>query len=105
MNTRLRIYLGADQRYEHLQVYEWLLHRAQQAGLPGATASQAVAGFGPNSRRSGLGLDSLSADATMIVEIIGGREEIEGFLGAVQETPALDRALVVVEPVEVISTG
>ncbi len=102
MNARLRIYLGTDQRFEHLRTFEWLLHRAQQHGLPGATAVSAEAGFGPHGRRRSLGLDSLSTDTSIIVELVGPRDVLVNFHEQVGATGALDRALSTIEPVELL---
>ena len=106
MNARLRIYVGADQRYEHLQLHEWLLHKAQLAGLPGATAVESIAGFGPNNRSRALDikklLDSLSADKTVVVDFVGPREQLELFLEQTRGAGALDRSLVLIEGIEVV---
>ena len=102
MDSRLRVYVGADQRFEHISTSEWLLHRAQQFGLPGGTALTASAGYGPHGRRKNLGLDSLSADDTQVVELVAERQMLQTFLAQILQTSALDRALITLEGVEVV---
>ncbi|MEM1246826.1 MAG: DUF190 domain-containing protein [Acidobacteriota bacterium] len=96
MNALLRIYIGADHRHEHIPTWEWILYRAQSFGLPGGTALEGVSGFGPQSRRKGLGLDSLSSDKSMLVELVGERVALESFVGQLQQTTALAPAVVTI---------
>lgn len=105
MNALLRIYIGVDHRHEHIPTWEWILHRAQSFGLPGGTAVEGVSGFGPQSRRKGLGLDSLSSDRSMVVELVAEREALESFIAQLQQTSALAPALVTLLAADVAASS
>lgn len=82
----LRIYLGESDRHEGMPLYEWLVRKAKEKGLSGATILRGVEGFGARSRiRSARPLD-LSTDLPIIVEIVDTLEKIDNFMPTVDET-------------------
>jgi hypothetical protein len=95
----LRIFIGERDRREHMPLYEWIVRRARERGLAGATVLRGVEGFGAKSVLHKASLLDLSADLPMVVEIVDTEEAIEAFLAEVSE--ALSAGLVTVERVEV----
>lgn len=85
----LRIYLGESDRHEGMALYEWLVRKAREHGLAGATVLRGLEGFGAHSRLHTARILRLSADLPIVVEIVDTIERIENFLpvvdGAVKE--------------------
>ena len=46
----LRIFIGESCKYEHKPLYEWIVLKAREYGLAGATVLRGMMGFGANSR-------------------------------------------------------
>ena len=76
----LRIFVGESDRYDHHPLYEWIVLKARENGLAGATVTRGVMGFGKNSILHTAKILRLSEDMPMIVEIVDGLEKIEKFL-------------------------
>jgi PII-like signaling protein len=85
----LRIFLGEDDRHEGSPLYEWIVHRAKEQGLAGATVLRGIEGFGAHSRVHTAKVLRLSTELPVVVEIVDTRDKIEQFLptidGAIQE--------------------
>ena len=95
----LRIFIGERDRRAHMPLYEWIVRKARERGLSGATVLRGVEGFGAKSVLHKANLLDLSADLPIIVEIVDTEEAIESFLGEIGE--AIQEGLVTVEKVEV----
>lgn len=78
--TLLRIFLGESDRHEGRPLYEWIVRRARERGLAGATVVRGTEGFGRHSRIHTGKILRLSTDLPVIVEIVDGEEKIEAFL-------------------------
>lgn len=85
----LRLFIGENDRYEHQPLYEWLVRKAREHGLAGATVLRGLHGFGAHSRLHTAKILRMSADLPLVVEIVDTQEKIEAFMpvvdGAVQE--------------------
>ena len=46
----LRIFIGENDKYEGQPLYEWIVHKARERGLAGATVLRGLEGFGAHSR-------------------------------------------------------
>jgi PII-like signaling protein len=95
----LRIFIGESDRYEGVPLYEWLVGRARQRGLAGATVLRGLAGFGAHSRLHTAKILRLSTDLPIVVEIVDAIDKIEAFLPEVDA--AVGEGLGTVERVEV----
>jgi uncharacterized protein len=95
----LRIFLGESDRHESMPLYEWLVRKAKEQGLAGATVLRGVQGFGAHSRLHTAKILRLSADLPMVVEIVDTIEKIEAFLPLVDA--AVQEGLATVEKVDV----
>jgi PII-like signaling protein len=83
----LRIFIGETDRHEGRPLYEWIVHRAREHGLAGATVLRGLEGFGAHSRIHTAKVLRLSADLPIVIEIVDTREKIEDFL------PVIDGAI------------
>lgn len=95
----LRIFLGESDRHEGVPLHEWLVRRAREHGLAGATVLRGLAGFGAHSRLHTAKILRLSTDLPIVVEIVDTKEKIEAFLPVVDG--AVVEGLATVEKVDV----
>ena len=95
----LRIFIGENDKYEGSPLYEWIVLKARERGLAGATVLRGFMGFGAHSRLCTAKILRLSSDLPIVVEIVDTEEKIEAFLPLVDD--AIVEGLVTVERVEV----
>jgi len=95
----LRIFIGERDRYMARPLYEWILHKAHQEGLAGATVIRGMMGYGPGSRIASSKLLRLSQDLPVIIEIVDARAKLERFLEVIQD--AIPQGLVTLEKAQV----
>ena len=101
--VRLRIYLGENDRHEHLPLYEAIVLKAREAGLAGATVLRGPMGFGASSRLHTAKILRLSSDLPVVIEIVDEAVRIDPFLPLLE--PMLQGGLVTRETVEVVHYG
>jgi PII-like signaling protein len=76
----LRIFIGESDRHDGKLLYEWLVLKAREEGLAGATVIRGMMGYGARSRLHTFKIERLSQDLPIIVEIVDTREKLESFL-------------------------
>ena len=81
----LRIFIGESDKHEGKPLYEWLVLRAREAGLAGATVLRGIEGFGAHSRLHTAKILRLSEDLPIVVEIVDSLEKIESFMPIVDD--------------------
>ncbi len=82
----LRIFIGESDKHEGKPLYEWLVLKAREQGLAGATVLRGVMGFGANTRViHTFKIEQLSEDMPMVVEVVDTKEKLETFLEAIDE--------------------
>lgn len=82
----LRIFIGESDRHEGGLLYEWIVRRAREKGLAGATVLRGMMGFGANSRViHTFKIERLSEDLPIVIEIVDTREKLEEFLSEIDE--------------------
>ncbi len=96
---RLRIYIGEGDRYDNLSLSEWLVRKAREEELAGATVLRGIEGFGAHSRIHTSKILRLSEDLPIVVEIVDTDDKIERFLETVDGV--IEEGLATVESVEV----
>jgi len=79
----LRIFIGESDRHDGKLLYEWIVLRAREEGLAGATVMRGMMGFGAHSRMHTFKIERLSQDLPIIVEIVDTREKLEKFLSLI----------------------
>lgn len=95
----LRIFVGESDRRDGQPLYEWIVRRAREHGLAGATVLRGLEGFGASSRLHTAKILRLSSDLPIVIEIVDTIEKIESFLPTVDE--AVREGLATIEKVDV----
>lgn len=95
----LRIFIGESDRHEGMPLYEWIVRKARENGLAGATVLRGLEGYGASSRLHTARVLRLSTDLPIVVEIVDSEENIEAFLPLIDV--AIGEGLATLERVEV----
>ncbi len=99
--TLLRIFIGEDDRWEGVPLYEAIVRKAREEGLAGATVLRGIEGFGAHSRLHTARILRLSEDLPVVIEMVDRTEKIERIL------PELDRmvteGMITLEKVRVVA--
>ena len=75
----LRIFVGESDKVGHLPLFEVIVKKAREAGLAGATVLKGVLGYGATDHIRTTKILDLSADLSMVVEIVDEEEKIGAF--------------------------
>jgi PII-like signaling protein len=95
----LRIFVGESDKYEGVALHEWIVLRAREHGLAGATVLRGLEGFGAHSRVHTAKILRLSSDLPVVIEIVDTEDKIESFLPTIDA--AIGEGLATLEKVEV----
>jgi hypothetical protein len=79
----LRIFIGESDKHDGKPLYEWIVLKAREHGLAGATVVRGMMGFGAHSRIHTFKIERLSEDLPIIIEIVDTREKLEAFLSLI----------------------
>ncbi len=88
----LRIIIGEDSRHEGMHFYEWIVIKAREFGIAGATVTRGMMGYGAHSRIKTTSILRLSEDLPIIIEIVDSKEILEQFLDVLD--PVIQEGLV-----------
>jgi uncharacterized protein len=83
----LRIFLGASDKHGLMPLYEWIVGKAKECGLAGATVLRGFEGFGSRGIIHAAKILRLSIEQPVVIEIVDITEKIEAFI------PVLDEAI------------
>ena len=95
----LRIFIGEADKHQGKPLYKWLVLKARELGLAGATVLRGAMGFGANSRIHTSKILRLSLDLPIVVEVVDTPQKIEEFLPLIEK--AVKEGLVTVQKAEV----
>lgn len=95
----LRIFVGESDRHSGKPLYEWVVLKAREQGLAGATALRGLMGYGAHSRLHTFKIERLSLDLPVVVEIVDSREKLEAFLDLIDDD--ITEGLATIEKVHV----
>ncbi len=95
----LRIFIGESDKYKGQPLYEWIVLKARDRGMAGATVLRGLEGYGAHSRLHTAKILRLSSDLPIVVEIVDTENKIESFLPLIDD--AIGEGLATVERVEV----
>lgn len=95
----LRIFVGESDRHSGKPLYEWIVLKAREQGLAGATVLRGLMGYGAHSRLHTFKIERLSLDLPVVVEIVDSREKLEAFLDLIDDD--ITEALATIEKVHV----
>jgi len=77
----LRIFVGESDKIDGRPLYEWIVVKAKEAGLAGATVLRGIMGFGANTRMiHSFKIERLSVDLPIVIEIVDEIEKLDRFL-------------------------
>ena len=95
----LRIFVGESDRHEGKPLHSWLLLKARDMGLAGATVMRGLEGFGASSRIHSASILRLSEDLPVVVEVVDTAAKIGEFLEVVDSV--VTEGLATVETVRI----
>ena len=95
----LRIFVGESDHHDGVPLYEWLVRKAREMEIAGATVLRGVMGYGLHSRIHTARILRLSQDLPIVVELVDTREKLEAFLHEVE--PVIEEGLATLEKAEV----
>ena len=95
----LRIFIGESDKHHGKPLYEWIVLKAREMGLAGATVVRGIEGYGRASRIHTAKILRLSDDLPIIIEIVDVPEKIDDFVDIVDSV--IDGGLVTVEKVNI----
>jgi len=75
----LRIFIGESDKLGHVPLFEAIVKQARDAGLAGATVLKGVLGYGATARIRTTKILDLSADLSMVVEIVDEESKVTAF--------------------------
>jgi len=81
----VRIFVGEDEKYHGLPLYEAIVLKAREMHLLGATVLRGQLGFGHSSRLHTTKILRLAQDLPLIVEIVDSQEHVDAFLPILDE--------------------
>ena len=80
----LRIFIGESDKYDGKPLYEWIIHKAREYGIAGATVLRGIEGFGAHSRIHTSKILRLSEDLPVVIEIVDTLEKIDNFIPQIE---------------------
>jgi PII-like signaling protein len=79
--------------------YEWIVIKAREQGLAGATVLRGMMGFGAHSRLHTFKFEQLAEDLPVVVEIVDTSDKLESFLSVIDA--AIAEGLATIEKVRI----
>jgi len=95
----LRIIIGESDRHGGMHLYEWIVVKARECGVAGATVVRGMMGYGANSRIKTTSILRLSEDLPVIIELVDTRRMLEEFLEIID--PVISEGLVTLEKMNI----
>ncbi len=84
----LRIFIGESDHYEGQALYEYIVLKARELNLAGATVTRGIMGFGADSRVHTAKLLRLSEDLPVVIELVDTEENLNKLM------PFLDKSVI-----------
>lgn len=81
----LRVFVGESDKLGHHPLYEVIVREARAAGLAGATVFKGVLGYGATARIRTAKILDLSADLSLLVEIVDEEAKVTAFRARLAE--------------------
>jgi len=101
---RLRIYISTTDRHKEILLYEYLVLKAKEFGIAGATVVKGILGYGASSVIYSGKFWEVSEKLPVIVEVVDEEEKVLTFYESI--TPTLDNmrygCMVTTEKIEVL---
>ena len=97
----LKIFIGESDRWHGEALYHAIIRKIKENGLAGATTVRGIEGFGANSRVHSKGIEVLSQDLPIVIEVIDREERINEII-RVLDPMITEGIMVVLHDVEII---
>jgi PII-like signaling protein len=97
----LKIFIGERDKCQHEALYHVIVKKIKEHGLLGATTIRGIEGFGANSRVHTKGIEVLSQDLPIVIEIIDKEEKINEIIKVI-EPMITEGLMVIMHDVEII---
>ena len=81
----LRIFIGESDKHGKQPLYEWIVRKAREFGLAGATVFRGLEGFGAHSRVHTAKVLRLSSDLPIVIEIVDTPDKIGQFMPIIDD--------------------
>ena len=95
----LRIFIGERDKHDGLPLYEWIIKKAREMKMAGATVFRGIEGFGAKSHLHTAKILRLSQDLPILIELIDIEIKIDYFVEIID--PVIKKGIVTLENVEV----
>ncbi len=95
----LRVFVGECDKYEGMPTADWIVRRAKEEGMAGATVIRGCQGFGYRRLIRTAKLVDLMIDLPVIVEIVDTSDKIQAFMPLL-DAAAIKEGLATVEEVQ-----
>jgi uncharacterized protein len=99
----LRAFIGQDDKYGGLPLYEAIVLKAREMHIAGATVLRGPIGFGHSKRIHRTKLFHLTFDTPIIIEIVDTQQRIDDFLPILDE--CMSTGIVTLKKVAVMRYG
>lgn len=76
----LHIYISEADKYKGKPLYEWIVQKAKEEGLAGATVLRGMEGFGAHRHMHTSKVLRLAQALPIVIEIVDGEEAVNAFL-------------------------
>lgn len=96
----LRIFVGESDKCHGVPLYEWIVLKARELNISGATVLRGVMGYGAHSRLHSAKTVRLSEDLPLVIEIVDTDENIDRLLPLLDEV--VPEGLITIERVRMI---
>ena len=96
----LRIFIGESDKYEGKHLYEWIVLKAREYGVAGATVVRGMMGYGANSRIKTTKILRLSQGLPIVIELVDTEEILKSFLSTIDH--AITEGLATYEKVNIL---
>jgi len=97
----LRVFVGEQQKFNGVPVYQAIVEAARERGLMGATVIRGVMGYGAHCKLHTAKVFMLSEDLPMVVEIVDTTERIAEFIPLI--TNMNHKGLITLEKIKVVA--
>ncbi|MCX8058204.1 MAG: DUF190 domain-containing protein [Spirochaetes bacterium] len=94
----LRIFLDEADHYKGKPLYEYIILKARELKINGATIIKAIEGYGTHFQIHTNKLVELSENLPIIIEIVDSEDKLDNFLNTIE--PILKEVLITIEDVK-----
>ncbi len=97
----LRVFVGEQQKFNGVPVYQAIVEAARERGLMGATVLHGVMGYGAHCKLHTAKVFMLSEDLPMVVEIVDTAKRIAEFIPLI--TKMNHKGLITLEKINIVA--